>query len=82
MGFTTAKQYREEDLRIRREQEAARVKPEWGVFAWEAANMYRRASALRVYKRRADAERYCDKANGADAAANLVTRPVDPLPPA
>ena len=78
MGFTTAKQWRDEDRRLRREQDAARVSPEWGVFAWEAANMYRRGNALRVYKRRCDAERFCDKS---DPALNLVTRPVDPLPP-
>ena len=29
--MVTAKQWRDEDRRIRREQEAARVKPEWGV---------------------------------------------------
>ena len=40
--------------------------------------MYRRGSALRVYKRRTDAERFCDKS---DPALNLVTRSVDPLPP-
>ena len=59
--------------RARRQKQDERAS-DWGVFPWEAANMYRRASAIRVFKRRGDADRFADKA---DPALNLVTRPVE-----
>ena len=44
------------------------------VFPWEAANMYRRESAVRVYRRRCDADRFAEKS---DPALNLVVRSLD-----
>lgn len=52
-------------------QKAAKAAQEFGVFVWEAENRYRRESALRIYKRRPDAERYAETHEG-----NLVVRPI------
>lgn len=39
------------------ERKAARPRPEFGVFRYDPANKYHRADAVRVYLRRADADR-------------------------
>ena len=59
--------------RARRQQAQDRAS-DWGVFPWEAANMYRRESAVRVYRRRCDADRFAEKS---DPALNLVVRSLD-----
>lgn len=50
------------------------VKPLWGVFRWEAQNVYRPIDALRVYKRRSAAVARSER----DDAIDLVVRSIDP----
>lgn len=42
----------------------------FGVFVWEAANMYRPADAIAVYRRESDADRRAEREPG----RNLVVR--------
>lgn len=44
---------------------------DWGVFLWENENMYRRANAVKVYKRKCDAVNAVEKMLG-----NYVVRPL------
>ena len=61
----------EEKARKREEKAAER----WGVFVWEAENMYRTESALRIFKYEKVAQKHADKEN-ARTGANLVVRKI------
>jgi|JI10StandDraft_1071094.scaffolds.fasta_scaffold979016_2 hypothetical protein len=66
-----------EEIAEKREQErVAKNAERWGVFPWEAANMYRAESAVKIYKRESAAEAYADKRNSEDPSANLVVRKI------
>jgi hypothetical protein len=63
------------------EVEAARSAPAghpnvFGVFVWRADGVYRKADAVRVFKRRAAAERVVDAAFAEDCNTPLVVREV------
>ena len=61
----------------RAKAKAEKAAERWGVFAWEAENMYRTADAVRVYKREAAAQAYADKCNAeAGTTGNLVVRKI------
>lgn len=49
---------------------------EWGVFVWEAANMYRPQDAVHRFKRRSTAERYADRTEGNLVVRSILTRPM------
>lgn len=61
----------EEKARQRAEKAAER----WGVFVWEAANMYHTENALRIFRYEKIAQKHADKENER-TGANLVVRKI------
>ena len=66
----------EEEAEKAAAKRAAKAAERFGVFTWEPENMYRTASARKIYKRRSAAEKFADAENERDPAANLVVRPI------
>jgi hypothetical protein len=67
-----------EEIAEKREQERdAKAAERFGVFPWEAENMYRTKSAVKIYKRESAAQAYADKVNAEQGtSANLVVRKI------
>ena len=55
----------EEAAERKAQAKAVKAAERWGVFHWEAANMYRTESAVRVFKRESAAQKDADARNEA-----------------